>query len=50
MAHPRSGFAAPPRGGAPSGREAPVRGVRWMRLPLTSPVPIGTLENRVEPK
>ena len=35
MNHPRSAFGAPPRGGDPSGRAKPVRGVhsvRWRRL------------------
>ena len=44
MNHPRSGFAAPPQGGDPSGRAEPGRGVRLMRLVRASRVAVGAME------
>jgi len=45
MNHPRSAFGVPPRGGDPSGRAEPVRGVRLMRLVHAKSVPTADLEN-----
>ena len=45
MNHPRSGFAAPPPGGDPSGRAKPGRGVRWMRLVRSTRVVLCAMGN-----